>query len=159
MNNTPGENIKALQEKIWAEKEYNSQLSRQFSNSMRRKYPNFTKQYDQLELHSVKLGEVISRHRNSETPVALRLAIVITNSRNRLLDLRTRGEDEWRAFDEEQGKLQQSQKIYQQELQYLVRGLGPYIPIVDQVQITGRPGPRFMSFRYFARASRITRSQ
>lgn len=159
INNTPGENIKALQEKIWAENEYNNQLSRQFSKSTQRKYNNFTAQYHQLELHSAKLEDIISRHHDSETSVALRLAIVITNSRNRLLDLKAKEEGARRVFDMKQEKFQQSQKIYRQELQYLVRNLEPCVPLVDQGQITKRPRLRFMSFGYFASAFGITRAR
>lgn len=155
INNTPAENIKALREKIRAENEYNNQLSRQVSKSMRRKHKNFTAQYDQLKLHSAKMEDIISRHHDSETSVALRLAIVITNSRNRLLDFKAKEKDVRKEFYKEQEKFQQSQKIYQQELKYLVRGLEPCVPLVDQDQITRRPQLRFMSFRYFAEAFKI----
>lgn len=119
IDNTPAENMKALQDGMWAEKQHNTQLSRQFRKDIKRRYNYFTEEHDRWEVHSAKLAEKIRRCGDFKDPVALRLAIVVINGRNRLLELKAEAEDAAKTFGVIKAKYQKSRKMYRQELGYL----------------------------------------
>lgn len=161
INNTPAENKKMLENSMWAEKQHNNQISRRFSNDTKRKYNHFTAEQDQWELHSAKLAQKISRCSDSETPVALRLAIVVINSRNRLLGLKAEVEDAVKTFKEQQARYKKSRKMHRQQLRYLAGGHELITPnsLMERDRIfreatvarSERPRPRFMSCKYITR--------
>lgn len=172
INNTPAENTRTLQEKMRAEKEYNSQLLQELSNDIKRKYDRFSAQHSQWKLHSAKLAEITHRYHDFETPVALRLVIVVTNAKNRLVHSKAEAENARRKFNKEKATFERSQKLHRQELRYLARGRlapNPRNPPVDrghdqilrETVISERLQlrPSFMSFGYFASALGITRAQ
>lgn len=161
INNTPDENKKMLEDNMWAEKQHNNQISRRFSSDTKRQYNHFTAEQDQWELHSAKLAQKISRCGNSETPVALRLAIVVINSKNRLLGLKAEIEDAAKTFKEQQARYKKSRRMHRQQLRYLAEDYKPITPNspmerdrIFREAVVARseyPRPRFMSCKYITR--------
>lgn len=162
INNTPAENKKMLEDSMWAEKQHNYQICRRFSNDTKRRYNHFTAEQDLWKLHSAKLAQKISRCRDSENPVALRLAIVVINNRNRLRGLKAEAADAMKIFKEQQERYQKSRKMYQKQLRYLAEGYKPITPnspvergrIFREAVVTKskRSRPRFLFFKYITRS-------